>query len=441
MTAIDKPLRILIATWEGGGCVGPALTVARKLTARGHGVRVMSDACNAPEAAATGAAFVPWRRAPSRTDRSRHSDPAQDWLAASGPEGLTRAMDAIWTGPALRYAEDVIDELERAPADLVATSEMLFGVAAACEARGQPYVCLTANISVFPLPGVPPLGPGLWPAATEEERRLHAEIGAQVVGLFDHGLADLNAARAALGLPALAHVMDQVGSAEALLLGTSAAFDFAPQPLPARVRYVGPQLDEPAWAEPLPPALAEPGDAPLVVCAFSTTFQNHAALLQTVLDALGEMPVRAIATLGGALDRSEVAAPANATVLDSAPHNPLMAGAALVVTHGGHGSVTRALLHGKPMLVLPCGRDQADNAARVAARGAGLVLPPDAAPAEISDALRRLLAEPAFAEAARALGGRMRADSDELAVVEALEAIAAGPRAERAARPPAELEV
>jgi UDP:flavonoid glycosyltransferase YjiC (YdhE family) len=118
-----------------------------------------------------------------------------------------------------------------------------------------------------------------------------------------------------------------------------------------------------------------------------------------------------------------------------------MAGAALVVTHGGHGSVTRALLHGKPMLVLPCGRDQADNAARVAARGAGLVLPPDAAPAEISDALRRLLAEPAFAEAARALGGRMRADSDELAVVEALEAIAAGPRAERAARPPAELEV
>jgi UDP:flavonoid glycosyltransferase YjiC (YdhE family) len=305
---------------------------------------------------------------------------------------------------------------------------MLFGVAVACEARGQPYVALSANISVFPMPGTPPLGPGFWPAANEEERRLHAEISAQVVAMFDHGLADVNAARAAFGLPPLAHLVDQTRAAEAVLLGTSAAFDFAPPELPPKVRYVGPQLDEPAWAEPLPAGLAEPGASPLVVCAFSTTFQDHAPLLQKVLDALADAPVRAVATLGGALDASEIDPPANATILASAPHNPLMAAAAVVVTHGGHGSVCRALLHGKPMLVAPCGRDQNDNAARVAARGAGLVLPPDAPVGEIAAALRRLLEEPAFAAAASALGERMRAEGDEWAVVEAVEEIARRPR-------------
>ena len=38
----------LLATWEGGGSVAPMLTLARKLRARGHHVRVMSDACNRP---------------------------------------------------------------------------------------------------------------------------------------------------------------------------------------------------------------------------------------------------------------------------------------------------------------------------------------------------------------------------------------------------------
>jgi len=429
----QSPKRFLFATWEGGGSIPPALTVARKLVDAGHHVSVMSDRCNRAESEAIGAAFVPWTRAPSRPDRSRESDPLKDWQAASPPEGLMRAIDGIWAGPALAYAQDVMEELRREPADLVVTSEMLFGVAAGCEALGQRQVNLAANISLFPLPGVPPLGSGLTPARTAEERAQHAQAAQRVIGLMDHGLAALNAARQTLGLPPLAHVVDQQKSAEAVLMATSAAFDFAPDTLPPGVQYVGPQLDEPAWAEALDADLQGPGKRPRVVVGFSTTFQNHAAVLQRVVDALSDLPVEGVVTLGETIRAGEVTAAANVCVLRSAPHDLLMRDAAVVVTHGGHGTVCRALAHGKPMLVIPHGRDQNDNAVRVTARSAGLALPPTASTAEIRAALARLLDDPTFARAAAGLGEAVARDVARSPVVKILERLAEAPAQQRCA--------
>ncbi len=274
MSDVGPKKHFLFATWEGGGSVAPALTVARKLSARGHHVRVMSDACNRPESEASGAEFVAWTRAPSRPDRSRESDIMKDWLAGSGPEGLMRVLETIWAGPSLAYAQDIMEELRRQPADLVVTSEMLFGVAAGCEAAKQPYVNLAANVSLFPLPGVPPMGPGFTPPRNDEERTMHAQVTQQVVALLDHGLPALNAARQALGLKPLAHLVDQAGTAAATLLATSPAFDFAPESLPPRVHYVGPQLDEPAWAAPLDPALTAQDDCRWWRCPSAPPFRT-----------------------------------------------------------------------------------------------------------------------------------------------------------------------
>jgi hypothetical protein len=124
----------------------------------------------------------------------------------------------VWCGPALAYAQDVIDELHREAADLVVTSEALFGAMAACESLVQTFVVFSPNISLAPLPGVPPLGPGLAPARTPEERAMHGEIAKAVESMFDSGLPALNAARATLGLGALEHVVDQFRSARLELL-------------------------------------------------------------------------------------------------------------------------------------------------------------------------------------------------------------------------------
>src|SRR4051812_3524730 len=141
------PCDFLLATWEGGGTVPPVLTVARRLLARGHRVRVMLDSCACADVEAAGAEFVAWSRAPSRPDRSSASDPARDWEAVSPPEKFARLRDAVMTGPALAYAQDTLAELARRQADLVVSSEMLLGVMAAAEAAKRPLAVLSTNVS------------------------------------------------------------------------------------------------------------------------------------------------------------------------------------------------------------------------------------------------------------------------------------------------------
>src|SRR4051812_23801475 len=214
---MKQTMNFLFTTWEGGGNVTPALEVVRKLVAHGHRVRVLAEECNRPESEAAGATFVPWRSAPSRKSRSRECQPYKDWAAPTPQEGLLHVFKEVWCGPALAYAQDTINELRREPADLVVTSETLFGVMAGCEKLGQKFVTLAPNLSLAPLPGVPPMGPGQPPARTEQEKAMHAEILKGTLALFDAGLPAVNAAREALGLKPLGHLLDQLQSAEAEL--------------------------------------------------------------------------------------------------------------------------------------------------------------------------------------------------------------------------------
>lgn len=417
-----KPMNFLFTTWEGGGSVSPALQVARKLLTRGHRVRVMSDECNRPESEAIGVTFHAWHRAPSRRDRSPESQACRDWAAPTPPEGLLSVIRDNWCGPALDYAHDVIAELQREPADLVVTCEALFGVMAGCESLGQRFALLCPNISLAPLPGVPPLGPGLPPARNDEERAQHAAIRAACTEMFDQGLPLLNAARASLGLAPLAHVLDQFRAAEVELLATSRAFDFPAESLPDRVRYVGPQIGDPHWAQQWISPWPKSDARPLVAVGFSTTFQNHAGVLQKVIDALASLPARVLVTLGGSIKAEELYPAENAVLVESAPHSVVMREAAVVITHGGHGTVMQALLSRVPLLVIPHGRDQNDNAVRVTERGAGLSLMPDASSEAIREACMRLLTDPAFRAAATQLGNLVAAEAENSMVVHELEA-------------------
>ncbi len=168
-----------------------------------------------------------------------------------------------------------------------------------------------------------------------------------------------------------------------------------------------------------------PGDDPLVLVGLSSTYMAQEALLQRIADALGRLPVRGLITLGPAVESPGLITPENVTVVQSAPHARVLEHASAVISHGGHGTVIKALAAGVPALAMPLGRDQPDNAARLRHSGAGLDLKPSAEPAAIADAVAELLRDERYAAAARRIAAVIREETaTDLAVAE-LESVAA----------------
>jgi MGT family glycosyltransferase len=425
--------RYLVALVDGGGNVPPELHAVRCLVARGHGVTVLAEDSVEGEVRATGAVIRRWKRAPNRPDRRPEHDPARDWECKYPWQLLERLVATLSVGPAPGYAHDVGDAIAATRPHVAVCSMFCLGAMVAAEAAGLPFVVLFPNIYPLPAEGLPPFGMGLLPARGAVGRLRDRALNAVTERLWDaRGLAGLNALRAQHGLLPLVHLLDQIRRARRHVVMTSAHFDFHGR-LPAGASYVGPVLDEPVWAEAAdwtPPA----GTAPLILVAMSSTFQDQIGCLQRVVDGLGTLPVRGVVTTGPAIDPAVLRSHANVTILPSAPHRLVLRQAALVVTHGGHGTVMKALAAGVPMVLLPHGRDQADTAVRVTTRGAGIALKRTASAEAIARAVRQVLATSSYRAAARRLGDAVRRDADSDALIRELERIEPGDLHELARR-------
>ena len=411
----------LFALVDGGGTVPPDLGTVRRLVARGHRVTVLAEDSMLAEVRATGATFRPWTEAPNRPDRGPEHDHYRDWECKTPFQLFDLLLEKQFVGPAPAYTADLLAAVADDRPDVVVTGFFCFGAMIGAQAAGLPFAVSIPNPYPLPAPGMPPFGLGLKPApgvlGRTRDRVLNGFTGRQ----WNKGLPRLNALRAAHGLEPLANLFDQIRTAQRVLVLTSSDFDF-PAEVPANVRYVGPVLDDPIWAQ--TPWTAPFGDAPLVLVALSSTFQDHADCLQRIVDALGTLPVRGLVTTGPTIDPGVVTAPANVHVVAAAPHSEVLRSAAAVVTHGGHGTVVRTLAADVPLVILHHGRDQADNSARVTERGAGLAVKRTASPGAIAAAVQRVIEDPSFRAGASRLGESLRRDADSGALVQELEAMA-----------------
>lgn len=408
----------LFALVDGGGTVPPELGAVRRLVERGHRVTVLAEESMAEDVAATGAAYLPWSTAPNRASRLPQDDPYRDWECKTPIKLIERLLDTQLAGPAGAYAADVGAAIERHRPDLVVCSLFAVGAMIAAEGAGLPYDVLLPNCYLLPAPGMPPFGLGLRPAAGLLGRARDRAITGFSTRLWARGLPTINAVRAEHALAPIDDFFDPIRGARRVLVLTSPDFDF-PAEVPDNVRYVGAVLDDPMWAEGSwsPP----PGDEPLVLVGLSSTFQDQQDTLERIVDGLTTLPVRAIVTTGPAIDPAAVDAPERIQVVRSAPHSEVLQQAAAVITHGGHGTVARALAAGVPLVVMHHGRDQADNAVRVTSRGAGLSVSRSAKPAKIAAAVRRLLDDPSFRTGAERLGRAFRQDASSSLLVAELE--------------------
>lgn len=372
-------MRFLLSTFHAGGNVPPFVELGRELVRRGHDVTCIGqtslrgtfeDAGVTFGGLETGVPYAAYDRVP----------------VAGQSDGFSR----VFHDPG--YGADLLREAARRPVDLTVVDCYLFGAMAVLEAAAVPTAILVHTFYGF----------------------------MQAIGA--HLLPSINETRVRAGLPACDPGGIWAGF-ERVLVTSSPLLDTAPLETPANLRYVGPLFD--ARPETGAAGLGA-GDTPHVLVALSTTYMGQEALLVNILDALATLPVTATLTVGPEVDREALAPPPNVTVTGWLRHASVMARSDLVITHGGHGTVSTALAAGVPVLCVPLGRDQPFIAARVAALGAGLQLASDASAAEIQGAVVALLENPEFGSRARELSVGMAGPNQGVTrAADELEAVAA----------------
>jgi UDP:flavonoid glycosyltransferase YjiC (YdhE family) len=411
--------QVLQALWAGGGNVAPQLAIARALADRGHEVRVLAGRSLRDQVERAGAGFVPYERAPDVDASDPQRDPIRDWEARTPFGAFGRWRDGLICGPAAGFAADVHAELDARPADVVVFDYMLLGACVGAQAAALPSVALVHTPYPLPAPGAPPFGLGLSPMRGPLGALRDASLRRLTMALWRPGLPALNEARAEFGLPPLDHPFEQILLAERVLILTSPELDFASRGnLPPIVRYAGPVLSRDGadgWESPW----AGDDPRPLVLASFSSTFQDQGGLADRVIAALGSLPVRGLLTKGPALDVGEEPTPENVFVRSWVPHAAVLPDADLVITHGGLGTIHAALSGGVPLVCMPHGRDQDDNAARVATAGAGVRVSRGASQHRIRAAVEAAVADESLrAEARRLANAFSRQDGATNAVAE-----------------------
>ncbi|MEO8716115.1 MAG: nucleotide disphospho-sugar-binding domain-containing protein, partial [Acetobacteraceae bacterium] len=118
--------------------------------------------------------------------------------------------------------------------------------------------------------------------------------------------------------------------------------------------------------------------------------------------------------------------PSNIHIERFIPQSVLLPDCDLVVHQGGFSTVTGALNAGLPMVVIPIGADQPDNAACCAALGVGVVIEPhERTPEAIRAAVRAVMDDPSYRQAAEHMRDEMAALPGPEHAVELLERLVA----------------
>jgi MGT family glycosyltransferase len=385
---------VLFVTIDGGGNLPPVLGLAKEMSEKGYMVSVLSEPCMEDLIKDLGYHFISFKRHFTRKDRKE--DIFKDWNVSPINNPV---LKNIVFGPSRVLAEETMEAIRVTDARLLVADILLPTALIAAEASRIPGVLAFHMPEYFPGPNRPPGMFGIKPATgviTRFRDKLLTRLFHQKLNGF---LPSINETRSSFNLSPLERTIDLIHGADLRLIQTLEIFDFPIDPKPSNVRYTGPYLNDPDWTSSWDNPWSDKDRRPLVVISLSSTYQNQYAAIQSAIDALKGQEIRGLVTVGPAIEKERFTVPENVVVMDSAPHSSVFPLASLVITHAGHGTIMRALSQGLPLICLPMGRDQNDNAIKVQHHGCGIVLSAKAGPDKILAAIQKILADDSFKQA------------------------------------------
>jgi UDP:flavonoid glycosyltransferase YjiC (YdhE family) len=390
-----RPLRCLVAAFGDPGHVFPAISLSRALAARGHEVIVET--------------WPQWKETVEGVGLGFQSAEAYQVFPPpkSGFPGGGEAALAL------------MPLLERFEPDVLVNDILTVAPALAAEKYGCRWGTLIPHVYPVQESGQPFFAVGALPPRTRLGRRVWSATDHLLEKGLETGRDDLNAQREVAGLPPTGRFHGGI-SPDLAMVATFPQLEY-PRRWPTGVHVTGPMPFE----IPHPDIELPPGGDPLVLVAPSTSQDPGNRLVRSALEALGGQPVRVVATTNRVVPDRPIEVPSNAVLVDWLSYSQLMPQASLIICHGGHGTVARALSEGVPVLTCPAAGDMNETAARITWAGVGLSVRWSLVGSRsLRWAVAELLENPTFRERAAGFAVWARAHDGSAAGAALVEALA-----------------
>jgi UDP:flavonoid glycosyltransferase YjiC (YdhE family) len=394
-------LRLLLGAFGEPGHAFPMIALGERLVQRGHDVTIQT--------------WVKWRDHAERA--GMRFSPAPEYQVFP-----TRGRPLKPYQAAVRAARDSGPLVTDVRPDAAVADILTLAPALAAELEGVPVATLVPHVFPPGAPGFPPYSLGARHPRTPAGRAFWRGVERYVRGGLRQGRTELNGARARLGLPPLTEVHGGI-SRQLCLVATFPQLEY-PRAWPPWAHVAGPLL----WEPPADAVDLPEGEGPLVLVAPSTSQDRSHRLLRAALEGLAGEPVRVLAAWNKPGMRTDLDLAPNVRLVDWVSYSRTMPRSDLVVCHGGHGTVVRALACGCPLVVAPIAGDMNENAARVDWAGVGVRVPWRlVGPRTLRLAVRRALEERAIGRRARALAAWSAANDGADRACELVEGFARRP--------------
>lgn len=408
-------MRIVLATLGSLGDLHPCLALGLELARRGHRVTIVSTALYRARVEALGLRFKTMRPDWDPKDRE-----------------MIRQCEDLRTGPEILFCRLILPHLRDSYADLLAacmdadvliSGEMVFAAPLAAEKLRLPWVSLTLSPCSFLSAQDPSVLPGLNPPrwAGSGLNRVALQFVRLAMRSWWEPVRQL---RREQGLRPDCEPFFRDKFSPYLGLALFSSQLAAPQPdWPKRTVQPGFVFyDQPKREDNIPLIeFLDAGTPAIVFTLGSTAVANPGNFYEEGIEAALRLGRRAL--LLGAPDSLSIHS-ADVLSLAYAPYSQVFPHAAVIVHQGGSGTTAQALRAARPMLIVPYGWDQPDNAARVARLGAGLTASRRGFTSKVAEPLlKRLLYEPQFQSRAEQIASAIRKEDALTAACNAVEQI------------------
>lgn len=393
--------RIVFTTWGSLGDLHPYIALGVQLQRRGHDVAVATLPAWQPNVERSGLEFRPLR--PDVPPQENSRDIVRRILdAREGPAYLFTEV----LGPALRDTYDDTGAALRG-ADLAVSHQIPVTTPIVAERTGMTWVSGVLMpmgfLSAYD-PPTPPQAPALRTIA-----RLHPMLGRAMTALGRRVAAPwaepIYRFRESLGMDRGANPLFEGQHSPHLVLALFSRILAEKQPdYPQQAVVTGFPFYDGGERQPDPElhAFLDDGEPPVVFTLGSSAVYLADDFYEVSIEAVTRLKRRALLLAGENAAALRPTLPPGIAAFDYAPHSHVMPRGCLTVHQGGVGTTGQALRAGKPMLVVPFGQDQPDNARRCVEAGVGRTIARGRYTVErLTNELRALLDNPSYARRAR----------------------------------------